>query len=40
MNERIWFHSGRLPEFKTIAQGALSIVIIGLGASLGREFGS
>lgn len=37
LNERIWFHSGRLAEFKTIAQSALSIAIVGLGASLGRE---
>jgi CIC family chloride channel protein len=37
LNERIWFHSGRLAEFKTIAQAALSITIVGMGASLGRE---
>lgn len=37
LNERIWFHSGRLAEFKTIAQSVLSITIVGMGASLGRE---
>jgi H+/Cl- antiporter ClcA len=37
LNERIWFHSGRLAEFKTIAQSALSMVIVGMGASIGRE---
>lgn len=37
LNERIWFHSGRLAEFKTLAQSALSITIVGMGASLGRE---
>jgi CIC family chloride channel protein len=37
LNERIWFHSGRLAEFKTIAQSILSITIVGMGASLGRE---
>ncbi|MBV9537306.1 MAG: chloride channel protein [Acidisphaera sp.] len=37
LNERIWFHSGRLVEGKTIAQSVLSIVIVGMGASLGRE---
>jgi CIC family chloride channel protein len=37
LNERIWFHSGLLAEFKTIAQAVLSITIVGMGASLGRE---
>lgn len=37
LNERIWFHSGRLAEAKTIAQSVLSIAIVGMGASLGRE---
>jgi CIC family chloride channel protein len=37
LNERIWFHSGRLAEAKTILQSALSIAIVGMGASLGRE---
>ncbi|HET9146436.1 MAG TPA: chloride channel protein, partial [Acetobacteraceae bacterium] len=37
LNERIWFHSGLLSEGKTIAQAVLSITIVGMGASLGRE---
>jgi chloride channel protein, CIC family len=37
LSEAIWFHSGELPLLRTIARGALSIVIVGMGASLGRE---
>jgi CIC family chloride channel protein len=37
LNERIWFHSGHLAELKTIAQSMLSITVVGMGASLGRE---
>jgi H+/Cl- antiporter ClcA len=37
LEESIWFHSGRLSVFKTLAQGVLSITIVGMGASLGRE---
>lgn len=33
----IWFRSGRLPLLRTIADGVLSIVIVALGAPLGRE---
>ncbi len=33
----IWFRDGRLPVWKTAAKGVFSIVIVGLGASLGRE---
>lgn len=33
----IWFRDGRLPAWKTAAKGVFSIVIVGLGASLGRE---
>ena len=33
----IWFNDGRLPVGMTIAKAILSIVIVGLGASLGRE---
>ena len=33
----IWFHDGRLPPLKTAIKAILSIVIVGLGASLGRE---
>ncbi len=37
LNERIWFHSGRMPTIKTILQAALSMVLVAMGASLGRE---
>ncbi len=33
----IWFHSGRLPFLKTVLDGVLSIVIVGMGTPLGRE---
>ncbi len=37
LNGRIWFHSGRMPTLKTIIQGAFSMVLVAMGASLGRE---
>ncbi len=33
----IWFHAGRLPVLRTLANAVTSIVIVGMGASLGRE---
>ena len=33
----IWFRDGRLPPLKTVLKAILSIVVVGLGASLGRE---
>ena len=33
----IWFHAGRLPSLRTLASAVLSVVIVGMGASLGRE---
>ncbi len=33
----IWFHAGRLPAMRTLGSAVLSIVIVGMGASLGRE---
>jgi chloride channel protein, CIC family len=33
----IWFHSGRLPLAGTLIRALLSIVLVGLGASLRRE---
>jgi H+/Cl- antiporter ClcA len=33
----IWFEAGRLPALRTLASAALSIVIVGMGAPLGRE---
>jgi H+/Cl- antiporter ClcA len=37
LSESIWFHSGRLPFFRTCVRGLLSIVVVGMGVSLGRE---
>jgi CIC family chloride channel protein len=33
----IWFYAGRLPALRTLASAALSVVIVGMGAALGRE---
>jgi CIC family chloride channel protein len=33
----IWFSGGRLPALRTLGSAALSVVIVGMGASLGRE---
>ena len=33
----IWFEAGRLPSVRTLGSAILSIVIVGMGASLGRE---
>lgn len=33
----IWFHAGRLPFFRTLLRAVVSIVVVGMGASLGRE---
>ena len=33
----IWFHAGRLPALRTLGSAVLSVVVVGLGASLGRE---
>lgn len=33
----IWFHAGRLAPVSTIARSLLSVVIVAMGASLGRE---
>jgi chloride channel protein, CIC family len=33
----IWFHAGRLPALRTLASAVLSVVIVGMGAALGRE---
>jgi chloride channel protein, CIC family len=35
----IWFQAGRMPAWRTLGSAALSIVIVGMGASLGREGG-
>jgi chloride channel protein, CIC family len=33
----IWFQAGRLPAWRTLGSAVLSIVIVGMGAPLGRE---
>ncbi len=33
----IWFHAGRLPTLRTLCSAVLSILVVGMGASLGRE---
>jgi CIC family chloride channel protein len=33
----IWFHAGRLPAWRTLSSALLSVVIVGMGVSLGRE---
>jgi CIC family chloride channel protein len=33
----IWFHAGRLPTLRTLGSAVLSVVVVGMGASLGRE---
>jgi chloride channel protein, CIC family len=33
----IWFHAGRLPTLRTLGTALLSVIIVGMGISLGRE---
>jgi chloride channel protein, CIC family len=33
----IWFYAGRLPKLRTLASATLSVVLVGMGVSLGRE---
>jgi H+/Cl- antiporter ClcA len=33
----IWFHGGRLPVLRTLGSALLSVIIVGMGISLGRE---
>lgn len=33
----IWFQAGRLPKLRTLVSATLSILIVGMGAALGRE---
>src|SRR5580698_457703 len=33
----IWFHAGRMPAFRTLGSAILSVIIVGMGAALGRE---
>src|SRR5579863_377875 len=33
----IWFHAGRMPALRTLGSAFLSVIIVGMGVSLGRE---
>src|ERR1017187_3165185 len=33
----IWFYAGRLPSLRTLGSAVLSVIIVGMGISLGRE---
>ena len=33
----IWFYAGRMPALRTLGSAVLSVLIVGMGASLGRE---
>lgn len=33
----IWFHAGRMPSWRTLGSAVLSVIIVGMGVSLGRE---
>lgn len=35
--EAIWFHAGRLPALRTLGSAVLSVIVVGMGATLGRE---
>ncbi len=37
ITEAIWFRAGRLPARRTLGSAVLSILVVGMGASLGRE---
>ncbi len=33
----IWFHGGRMPAWRTLGSAVLSVILVGMGVSLGRE---
>lgn len=33
----IWFHAGRMPALQTLGSAVLSVIIVGMGVSMGRE---
>jgi H+/Cl- antiporter ClcA len=37
INAAIWFSAGRLPPLRTVGSAVLSIFLVGMGVSLGRE---
>lgn len=37
ITEAIWFSAGRLPAIRTLGSAILSVIVVGMGVSLGRE---
>jgi H+/Cl- antiporter ClcA len=37
ITEAIWFSAGRLPAVRTLGSAVLSVILVGMGVSLGRE---
>jgi len=37
ITEAIWFSAGRLPAIRTLGSAVLSVILVGMGVSLGRE---
>ncbi|HEV2134194.1 MAG TPA: chloride channel protein [Terracidiphilus sp.] len=37
LSETVWFRGGKMPFWTTVIKGLLSIVMVGMGVSLGRE---
>jgi CIC family chloride channel protein len=37
ITEAIWFSAGRLPAIRTLGSAVLSVIVVGMGVSLGRE---
>jgi H+/Cl- antiporter ClcA len=37
ITEAIWFRAGRLPKLRTLGSAVLSVILVGMGTSLGRE---
>ena len=37
ITEAIWFSAGRLPVVRTLGSAVLSVIVVGMGVSLGRE---
>src|ERR1700761_4885574 len=37
VNAAIWFRAGRLPKLRTLGSAVLSVLIVGIGAAMGRE---
>lgn len=33
----IWFHAGKVPALRTLGSATLSVIVVGMGVSLGRE---